>query len=136
MQQIRGELFASKHMSSASTHTTSVCNLIHEATTHSLMCIPIHELHYKFSKPLCAHPFTRLSHVPFIHTMSLIRSRKQRTAFHLLPVHDPQLSKVWQLFIFHYTFYSSKINSVTLLHSRLYTQDVANDTCSSVQSIP
>lgn len=106
-----------KYIFSASTHMTSVCNLIHEINTHSLMCISIHELHYKFSKPLYAHPFTRLSHVPFIHTMSLIRSRTRRTAFHLLPVHDPQLLKVWQLFIFHYTFYSSKINSVTFLHS-------------------
>lgn len=113
---------ASKHMYIFRKHTyvPLVCNLIHEVNIHSLMCIPIHELHYKFSRPLYAHPFTRLSHVPFIHTMSLIRSRKQCTAFHLLPVHDPQLSKEWQLFTFHYTFYStSKINSVTFLHSRL-----------------
>lgn len=90
MQQIWRELLVFKtYISFASTHTTSVCNLIHEVNIHSLMCIPIHELHYKFSRPLYAHPFTRLSHVPFIHTMSLIRSRKQRTAFHLLPVHDP-----------------------------------------------
>jgi len=83
------------------------------------LCTPVRGLYYKFPRVLYTQPFTRLPRVPFIHTMSLIRSRQQRAAFHPLPIHAPRLSKVWQLFIFHYTVYSPENNPATFLHSRL-----------------
>jgi len=73
------------------------------------LCTPARGLYYKFPRVLYTQPFTRLSRVPFIHTMPLIRSRQHRAAFHPLPIHEPRLSKVWQLFIFHYTVYRLKI---------------------------